>query len=345
MDEKGYVFTPMTVLLFIPIIIIAISYGNIVNEANLLANLATGGDVTISTATSVYSNIEKAATDAGRNAAYNATRKVIDDNNFFASGGSKQYIRQRILDSVNTNVINSTREIEYQTGRQVYINNILIDNYTNATFKLSDITINQTDPFGFYVNVKGGIPVKVVQKGQSFEGITPPISVYVTTEGLEDPYVWIKTKYRSSNVIYKYPYYTNIAGETNYYFDVDVDKKENIINHLYYCLNGTNNPSNITPRSYYFVDPNGLSFFDRLENKTTSADANMTRMSTFIIGDPLYEDHGRADISRLDREYFATPLVTGTPIKFGNRNMADPTGSIFYLSPTYKTYFKLKDNY
>ncbi|MDP3033915.1 MAG: hypothetical protein Q8M97_02235, partial [Methanobacteriaceae archaeon] len=86
MDEKGYVFTPMTVLLFIPIIIIAISYGNIVNEANLLANLATGGDVTISTATSVYSNIEKAATDAGRNSAYNATRKVIDDNNFFVSG-------------------------------------------------------------------------------------------------------------------------------------------------------------------------------------------------------------------------------------------------------------------
>ncbi|MDP3035880.1 MAG: hypothetical protein Q8M97_12355, partial [Methanobacteriaceae archaeon] len=305
----------------------------------------TGGDVTISTATSVYSNIEKAATDAGRNSAYNATRKVIDDNNFFVSGDSKSYIRQRILDSVNANVINSTKEIEYQTGRQVYINNILIDNYTNATFKLSDITINQTDPFGFYVNVKGGIPVKVVQKGQSFEGRTPPISVYVTIEGLEDPYVWIKTKYRSSNIIYKYPYYTNIAGETNYYFDDDVDKQENIINHLYYCLNGTNNPSNITPRSYYFVDPNGLSFFDRLENKTTSADANMTRMSTFIIGDPLYEDHGRADISRLDREYFAKPLVIGTPIKIGKSNMADPSGVTFYLSPAYKTYFKLKNSY
>lgn len=42
-DEDGYAFTPLAVLLFIPVIIIAISYGNIVNEANMLAGLATGG--------------------------------------------------------------------------------------------------------------------------------------------------------------------------------------------------------------------------------------------------------------------------------------------------------------
>jgi len=34
MDEKGYAFTPLAFLLFIPVIIIALSYGNIVNELN-----------------------------------------------------------------------------------------------------------------------------------------------------------------------------------------------------------------------------------------------------------------------------------------------------------------------
>ena len=60
-DEGGYVFTPMTVLLFIPIIIMAIAYADIVNEANMLAALATGGDVTITVVSSLYPDLEKAA--------------------------------------------------------------------------------------------------------------------------------------------------------------------------------------------------------------------------------------------------------------------------------------------
>jgi hypothetical protein len=348
MDENGYTFTPMTVLLFIPIMIIAVAYGNIVNEANMLATLATGGDVTFTASSAIFSNIEKGALDGGRNAAYNATRKVIDSSSvnsssspFFANGTSKNYVKQRTLDAINTQVINASQKLEQETGREIFINNIPINNYTNATFTSSDVNITQTDPFGFFVNIRGGIPIRVVQKGQVFEGSTPPISTYVTLEGLEDPYVWVNTKFRQSNVIYRYSFYSNIPGfGPEYYFQQNVDKSTNRLYHLWDCLNGTDNPSNITPRPNYFVDSEGLSFFDRLENRSTSADANITRMSTFILGDVLQEDHNNAHISIVDWEYFK--VVPGYPIEIQtNQFMYDPMGSMVYLSNSSKTRYKI----
>jgi len=208
MDDKGYAFTPMVFLLFIPIMIMAIAYGDIANEANLLADITIGGDVTYTAATNIFQTIEKGASDAGRNAAYNATRKVIDNSTtnstkiFFDSNTSKPYIKQLIINSINNHVITTCRSIETETGRQIYINNIPITNYTNATFFSSDVNITQTEPFGFFVQVRKGIPIKIVQKDQAYEVETPPISSYVTIEGLEDPYVWVNTKYRTSNIIY-----------------------------------------------------------------------------------------------------------------------------------------------
>jgi hypothetical protein len=328
MDNKGYVFTPMVYLLFIPIMVIAISYGSIVNEA-------TG------------------ATDAGRNAAYNATRLVIDNYTFnrtpvfFSNGTSKRYIENRIISAINAYVINSSKTIEMQTGREVFINNIPINNYTNATFFDSDVNISQTDPFGFYITVRGGIPVKIVQKGQVFEGRTPPISVYVSIEGLDDSYLWVNSKARISNIIYKYPFFTysSLYGY-NYYFADTKNFTTNRLYNLWDCFNGTNNPSNITPRSYYFNDPYGLSFFDKLENRSTSAETNnATRMSSFIRGDPLLEDHGTPAISRVDWEYFKNPPVAGTQITMDGDPITDATGSDFYLSTFYKTFFGLQSAY
>jgi len=63
MDNKGYVFSPLTVLLLIPVLVIAINYAEIVNEANTIANIAIGGDVTYNTATNVFSFIQKAAAE------------------------------------------------------------------------------------------------------------------------------------------------------------------------------------------------------------------------------------------------------------------------------------------
>jgi hypothetical protein len=43
MDEKGYVFTPATLLLLIPVIIVAIAYSGILNELNMASNVVIGG--------------------------------------------------------------------------------------------------------------------------------------------------------------------------------------------------------------------------------------------------------------------------------------------------------------
>lgn len=347
MDDKGFAFTPLSLLMIIPVLIIAIAYGNIINEASSIGSLITGGDVTYTSATTIITSMQKGAADAGRNSAYNASRKVIDDNAFYASGTSKNDIRNRVITALNSHIVNTTLEVSRQTGRDIYINNILIDSYTDTPFTTSNVNITQTDPFGFYVNVKGGLPIKIVQKDkdQVYEIKTPAISSYVSIEGLEDPSIWIYTKYRSSNVIYSYPYYaySPVYGP-DFEFDVDVDKSENRIYHLWDCLNGTNNPSSITPRPYYFPDPNGLSFFDKLEGKNTSTEPDNTKMSTFIIGDPLLEDHGRADICRVDHDYFRSIIGTYT-VRIGNDRMTDPLGSIFYLSDAYKNFFNLKNSY
>lgn len=346
MDENGFAFTPMSFLMIIPVLIIAISYGNIIYEANLVGSIIIGGDVTYSAATTLFSAIQKGAGDAGRNAAYNATRKVIDNTAFLPSGTSKNYVRDNVINSLNTYIVNASLEVEKQTGRQIYINGILIDSYNDKPFNTNNVNITQNDPFGFYVNIKGGIPIKIVQQNsdQVYELKTPDSSTYVTIEGLEDPYVWIYSKYRSSNVIYKYNYstYSTTYGY-NYYFDQEVNDTDNRLYHLWDCLNGTDNPSTITPRPNYFPDPNGLSFFDRLEGKNTSTEDNSVKMSTFIIGDPLMEDHGRADISRIDHEYITG--VVGTPIYIDGNQITDPTGTIFYLSNTYKSFFGLSSSY
>ncbi len=348
MDEKGFAFTPLSYLMIIPVLVIAISYGNIINEANLLGSIITGGDVTYSSATTLFSAMQKGAGDAGRNSAYNATRKVIDNTTFFASGTSKNYIRNNVIDSLNTYIVNATLEIEKQTGRQIYINNILIDSYSDKPFSTSNVNITQNDPFGFYVNVKGGIPIKIVQqnKDQVYELKTPDMSTYVTIEGLEDPYIWIYTKFRTSNVIYKYEYATVIGTTYDYYFDVSEDTEQNQLQHLQECLNGTDNPSTIPQRPNYFPDPSGLSFFDRLEGNNTSAEPASVRMSTFIIGDPLLENHGgRLEISKVDHEYI-TGVVAYYKLSIGTAEVTDPLGSVVYLSQYYaETIFKFQNKY
>lgn len=345
MDEKGYAFTPLAFLLFIPVIIIALSYGSIINELNDLSVIAIGGDVTYNTATNIYTSMEKGAADAGRNGAYNATRTVIDDRTFMTD--SRSYITENIRNNMNDYVISACQKLEVETGRSIYINNIKVTESTEKVFKPGDVTISQEDPFGFYVHIAGGIPVKVEQNdtNQVFTGYTPPITVYISIEGLEDPYIWLNSKNRVSTIIYQYPHYTKDAsGTPDYHFHNSKDG--NGLHYLWECLNGTGNPSEIYPRPYYFIDPQGLSFFDRLENKTTSNSDSKTRMSTFILGDPLQEDHGTTAISRLDHEYFAG--VAGTPVLVDKTTtMKEPdigAGVLtFYLSDTYKNYLDLMD--
>ena len=72
-----------------------------------------------------------------------------------------------------------------------------------------------------------------------------------------------------------------------------------------------------------------------MENRTTSADLNVTRMSTFVLGDVLQEDHNNAHVSIVDWEYFRA--VPGSPIEIQNNQfMYDPMGSMIYISTSSK---------
>ena len=131
MDEEGYAFTPLALLLMIPVVIVAISYGNIVSELNAISQVAIGGDVVATTGDSMVSAIQKSTGDAGRNAAYKASKQVIDNEasqqpDPFLSN-STDYIENLIIASINTNVVATAKSLENQTGRTVYINNILIN--------------------------------------------------------------------------------------------------------------------------------------------------------------------------------------------------------------------------
>lgn len=351
MDNKGYAFTPLAFLLFIPVIVVALTMGGLVNELNTLSTIAIGSDITATAATNVYSAIHDGAADAGRNGAYNATRKVIDNQAYLTD--SRSYIRDQVVASLNTHVLLACKSLETQTGRTIYINNIPINNYTTQVFTANDVSITQEDPFGFYVNVKGGIPITVNQTNQSYSGVTPPIKVYVSIEGLEDPYIWLNSKERTTSVIYKYQYYTTFGGIPNYHF-ADAGVEQYKIFHFWDAMNGTDNPSQIYPRPYYFIDSNGLSFFDRLENKTStnSPSASYTKMSTFILGDPLLEDHGTESISFLDHEYFAGVAGSQIYTKMGGTLTAiqqpdasgGPNGPVVYLSTFYKNKLGLAAN-
>lgn len=352
MDEEGYVFTPATLLIFIPIIVIAIAYSGILNELNMVSNLAIGGDVTSTTALNVFSAMEKGTRDAGRSAAFNTTRKVIDEKKFFINTGpdsaSKEYIRGQILITMNDYIIQTCQDLETETGREIYLNNESVTNSTTQLIYSDDISISQENPYGFYVTIKGGIPIRVTQKDQYYEGVTPDIKVPISIQGLEDPYIWLNTQYLTSNLIFSYPEYDE--GAINpYNFDRDVVKNQKKIEFLGYCLNGTDNPSDIGLRPYYFPDPHGLSFFDRLENRTndTSTAANNAKLSTFIIGDPLYNYHNTSYVSHLDHEYVTYPAYNPsvTTITIGGSAYTDPSGYIFYISNYYLNFFNLKSSY
>ena len=373
MDDKGYAFTPRAFLLIIPVVILAVSLNGVINEVSTISAIAIGGDVTVTIANGIVTAIEQDTQDAGRNSAMAAVQTVINQTSvyygnqpFFGKTGtnqtgnnSKAYILNRTATMLNINVTNTCRVLEQQTGRDIYINNAYVNpNCTDPLpiFSASSMNLTQSDPFGFYITVNS-IPIKVVQRdpsdrnNQSVEFNTPVRNVYVSIEGLDDPYIWVNTKERNSSVIYKYPYYTSAGAIVNgstgdYHFADRVSNKT--LNYLWECFQGPN-ATEMGPRSYYFPDAHGLSFFDRLENRTndTSGSPTSARMSCFIIYDILAEDHRNNPTSMLDHEYFAG--ISGTAITTTRgtsvTNVLLPSGINFLLSTTYKGYLGLASNY
>jgi hypothetical protein len=373
MDDRGYAFTPMAFLLIIPVMVLAISFSGVINELSIISAIAVGGDVTATIANNIVLAVEQDTGDAGRFSALQAVQTVVNQTStytgnqpFFGKTGnnstgnnSKAFIVQSTVNILNRNITETCRVLERQTGRDIYINNIYVDpNGTDTlnVFNANSLSLYQTDPFGFYISVNS-VPVKVVQKdasGQNNQTVqfnTPVKNIYVSIEQLEDPWIWVMSKERNSSVIYRYPYYTSassISGATtgDYHFADRVTSGR--LNYLWECFSGPN----ITVmgyRPYYFADPHGLSFFDRLENRTngTSASPPSARMSTFIIYDVLMEDHGNQPTSMLDHEYFEGKPGSAITTTHGAtvNNVVVPSGVNFLLSSTYKTYLGLVSNY
>ena len=373
MDDKGYAFTPMAFLLIIPVVVLAVSFNGVINELSIISAIAVGGDVTATIASNIVTAVELDTGDAGRYAAFTAVQTVINQTStytgnqpFFGKTGnnstgnnSKAFVVQTTTSILNRNITETCRVLERQTGRDIYINNIYVDpNGTDAlnVFDANNLSLSQSDPFGFFITVNS-VPVKVVQKdasgknNQTVQFNTPVKNVYVSIEKMEDPWIWVMTKERNSSVIYRYPYYTSsgaISGATSpdYHFADNVSSGR--LNYLWECFLGPN-VTVMGYRCYYFPDPHGLSFFDRLENRTndTSGSPTSARMSTFLIYDVLMEDHGNQPTSMLDHEYFNG--VTGTAITTTHgatvNNVLLPSGVNFLLSPTYKAYLGLQNNY
>jgi hypothetical protein len=363
MDDKGYAFTPLVLLLFIPVIIIGVSFSGIVNELNSLSSIAIAGDVTTTVATNVIKAIRDDTADAGRNAAYTATRTVIDNYNgnnnpFFGKTSpddSRSYVKDNTLDMLNQNITNTCRELEKQTGRNITINGFAInpsDTSSVPIFNNANINIVESDPFGFNITLTS-VPVVITQNStsnnQSFRFNTPPMNVYVSIAKLEDPYIWINTYARNSSVIIPYPYYTqssNIVSATPndiYHF---ADKTSaGKLNYLNEELIGSNETAGFGYMPYYFPDPRGLSFFDRLENRTnnTSSSPTSARISTFILWNPVWENVPGYTPSYLDHEYFAG--INGTVINTTHNGVktpvSDPLGNTFFLSDKYKNFLGL----
>ena len=150
MDEKGYTITPLAFLLLIPVIIFAVAFGDIVNEMNQYSTITIGSDVTGGTVSSIYSSISNGAGDAGRYAAYMATRETIDRQNFLPD--SKDTVRKIATDQLNAHVIDACRKLSNETGRDIYINNGFLPEVRkiDETYFTISSTSNTLVKFGEY---------------------------------------------------------------------------------------------------------------------------------------------------------------------------------------------------
>jgi len=365
MDDKGYAFTPLVLLLFIPIIIIGVSFSGIVNELNTLSSIAIAGDVTTTVASNIIKTIKDDTADSGRNSAYTATRLVIDNYNgnnnpYFGKTSptdSRSFIKNQTLTLLNQNVTNTCRVLEQQTGRNININGFQInptDTSSVQIFNTGNINIVQSDPFGFNITLTS-VPVIITQNSssnnQSSTFNTQPMNVYISIAQLEDPYIWVNTYGRNSSVINSYPYLTqssNIVGGSSidYHFADNVSAGK--LSYLNEALIGANK-TNFGYMPYYFPDTHGLTFFDRLENRTndTSTGPDNAKMSTFVLWNPVWENIPGYTPSCIDHEYFAG--INGTKITTTHSGVVtpvtDPLGNTFFLTAKYKGYLGLLDNY
>lgn len=346
MNNKAFVFTGMAFLLILPAIFLAASYFEMARYGNLGITISLHSDKVFIITTDLRETIAKAAQDSGRWNAYLAVKNITETFENLTSEKSLDYATQHSwYTDPEITTLNSSTAIENNIRASInYAITGLINNYSTSGVTLSVnngnnitdevISLYQKDPWGFYVNVTS-LPLFVQFGVATFNTTIPAISAYVSIENLQDPYIFVKTKGRSTNKIVRTPY-------TPFNETYDQTVANNTIYQLYTALIGSR--SNGDPRPYYHNSSDGLSFFCRLDGKNaTQCTDDGAEMETFVVGDPL----SKSGVSIVDHYYFTD--VAGSGITISGSPMDVPTASpnsySFLIDDTHLSYYGLSRTY
>jgi len=332
MNNKGFVFSGMAILLILPVLIMAASFADVIKIGNAGVSLNLRTDRLFQVKNDIEETVVSASISSGRYNAHQATLNLslkfeeltqesgleyaslhsfYTDSEVSASD-SKSVIEDNIRSSIN----NALGEVigDYSTSDV----NIIINNGNNVTDQ--DISINQTEPFTFIVEIDS-MPLYIDFGFTTYNGTLNSVTAVVPIEGLMDPYIFVKSWGRSTNRIFESPYGNNISS---------------------FLYNDTiGGGSSVNPRPYYHNNTEGLSFFCKLDGKTSSTctDIDASKMETFILGDPL----SQTSASVVDHQYFENVAADGTSTYNPPTDVpsASPNSYVFQLECNHEIYYSL----
>jgi hypothetical protein len=345
---KGFIFTGMAFLLIVPAVILVASYIEMIRYGEEGRILALESDIVYYISWDLRETIVNSAENSGRWEAYQATALLINTYESLAGNYSIDYaVEHSWFTDPEVNTSNSSRVIEDNIIASInealkevmknYSVAILLNNGNNITDDV--LSLYQTDPWGFYVRISE-LPLVIQGTKAIYNTTIPAINVYVSIEGLSDPYIFIKTRGRSSNRIYR----TNYTPIDERYDESTSDSR---LYQLYNVLIGSGRLG--TPRPFYHAhnasgSEGGICFFCRLDGKTASdCPHTSAKMETFIVGDPL----SKSNVSVVDHYYFTDILGSGITVSGAAMEVpsASPNTYDFLIDDTHLAHYDLNRAY
>lgn len=344
--RRAFVFTGISFLLVIPAIMLAASFAGMIRYGEVGREIALDSDVVFYISKDMRETIEETAKKSGRWEAHQATKLIIDiytdltrttnisyakSHSFFPDTGLDPqgrnittYLKDKIIETMNLRLNETVEELGKRSGKDIIFN--------DGNEITDELTISQSDPWGFYISVSA-MPLFVSGGGSSFNTTLPTFDVYITFEGLEDPYVFVQSEANSFSRIYRSPYEPyNISYAESWTMTR--------INNLYNVLIGSGTEDNPMPYYHYFGDSirdDGISFFSRLEGNSTN---RPYKIETFLIGDVLMN---QSTADRVDHAYFSN--ANGSAITVCTDDFKDPRGNVFYIDDDHLSYYGLVRSY
>ncbi|MFQ5975443.1 MAG: CARDB domain-containing protein [Candidatus Hydrothermarchaeales archaeon] len=345
--KSAFVFTGMSFLLVIPAIMLAASFAGMVRYGEAGREIALESDVVYYVSKDVRETILEITLKSGRWETHQATKLVIDTyvnltrttNKSYAKAHSffpdtevdpqgrniTTYLLDKIIETMNQGMNDTIDELERRSGKEIIFN--------DGNEITDELIINQTDPWGFYISL-AEMPLRVTGGGgPAFNTTLPASDVYITFEGLEDPYITVMSEANAFSRVYRSPY-----EPYNGSYDENVSQAK--LENLYTALIGSGTEDNPIPYYHYFGDStrdDGISFFSRLEGNSTN---RSYKIETFLIGNVL---GNQSAATRVDHGYFSN--TAGSEIEVCLRDFEDPLGNVFYIDDVHLSYYGLERNY